>query len=102
MSDDDELALVIPLRANTGEPLVWSDGTVQTGCTDGTHVFDSLPGACRCGERLWDGTTYVVDGAPRVGRTRESDPALMLAWVLLSMIAAVGIALAILLGFGLL
>jgi len=47
-------------------PAVWSDGTVQTDCTEHVHLFASVPGRCKCGERLW--TT--LDPAP----AEDGDP----------------------------
>jgi hypothetical protein len=35
-------------------PVVWSDGTVQTECSELVHLYASVPGRCQCGERLWE------------------------------------------------
>ena len=27
---------------------------LMTECTGGIHVFDAVPGTCKCGENFWD------------------------------------------------
>lgn len=37
---------VVPFERKV-TPVVWSDGTVQKGCSDLVHLFESVPGRCQ-------------------------------------------------------
>lgn len=45
--------LVIQFRRKA-TPVVWSDGRVQSECDELVHLYESIPGRCQCGERLWE------------------------------------------------
>ena len=45
--------LVIQFRRKA-TPVVWSDGRMQSECDEHVHLFESIPGRCQCGERLWE------------------------------------------------
>lgn len=43
---------VVPFRSRP-EPIVWSDGRVQTECDELVHLFARVPGPCGCGQEFF-------------------------------------------------
>jgi hypothetical protein len=58
---------VVPFRRKSFDSehaLRWSDGRLQTECSEHVHIFAMVPGRCRCGERWWNPETGTTDLAP--------------------------------------
>ena len=69
-----EVRVIVPFRRRA-TPVVWSDGRVQTECDEHVHLFESVPGRCQCGERLWESLepAPAEDGGSHRSETEPSD-----------------------------